>query len=442
MMVRAFLLPALVAAYFQPGDPPQCFEDYQCRFHRFPSDTGLPYEYSWDVFQLCAPAGAEYVASVDPACILANGTCAPFCNSCDTAMRLRFNVCGTVSGPIAPVAESGADGVGDPQQLPLPHSHGVAVQYIEGYPGPTLPDGYGPPGGCADLDTCDQQYNPTCAPGSLNYVLGNNPGDALYTRRANTCDTNGAAYCSPYSYWCCTVKSTPCTKSAEVLACAFGRPPARESPCFSAHGAGLLPRTKLSPTPHPPLRALAPTPLPDYDGSPPNFNLFNEGSPDGLTLSYYGALPYLNDPFPCGSSGIVDPSTGFAPTRTVTIALRCDLTVDSGLDSIVYRELSPCTCACGAPPARLPQRLAPPPPLSHSSLCIRSPLLLCRPGDCLHQVRLRHGGRRRPLAQPHRLALWHVLGHVLAHPLARPLGARGTGFRCCRCCRRRRCRCR
>ena len=87
-------------------------------------------------------------------------------------------------------------------------------------------------------------------------------------------------------------------------------------------------------------------PLPDYDGSPPNFNLFNEGSPDGLTLSYYGALPYINDPFPCSASTVVDPSTGIAPTRTVTIALLCDRTVASGLQNIRYREVSACNCEC------------------------------------------------------------------------------------------------
>ena len=248
MFTRAALLLPLVAAYVQPGDPPQCFEDCelatrhsaccsrscishphsrhaapppdQCNFHRFPSDTGLPVEYSWDVFNLCASAGNEYVASIDPGCISANGTC--LCNSCDPNARLRFNVCGTVAGPIAPVAESGSSspsGVGDPQQLPLPHSHGVALQYIEGYPGPTPPAGYGPVGGCADVDTCDQGYNPTCVPGSQNYPQGANQDDSFYTRRADRCADQGADYCSPYSYWCCSVKSTPCTKSAEVLAC-------------------------------------------------------------------------------------------------------------------------------------------------------------------------------------------------------------------------------
>jgi hypothetical protein len=375
----------------------ECFDEYQCQFHRFPSETGLQNEYSWDIFNLCASAGNEYIAALDPRCLAANGTC--LCNSCDTNARLRFNVCGTVSGPIAPVAESaGTLGVGDPQQLPIPHSHGVAVQYIEGYPGPTLPDGYGPAGGCADIDTCDQQYNPTCLPYSQNYPAGQNPGDPLYTRRANTCATQGDDYCSPYSYWCCSVKPTPCTKAAEVLAY--------------------------------------------YDGSPPNFNLFNEGSPDGLTLSYYGALPYLNDPFPCSGSGLVDPSTGFAPTRAVTIVLRCNLTADT-LTGITYLETFPCNCAWRRAQARARAHatMRSPPPRLTTCTRTRPPHTLAPPPTPrprpsrrhyhgLLQVRLRHHWRGAVcLALPHSLCHAHGHAHALAHALPHAPALGGCGGR-------------
>ena len=138
------------------------------------------------------------------------------------------------------------------------------------------------PYGCADVDTCDQAYNPTCAPGSANYPSGVNVNDAFYTRRATTCGQRGLGYCSPYNYWCCSVKSTPCTKQAEVIAI--------------------------------------------YDGSPPAFNLLNEGSPNGITLTYVGAPAYATDSFPCldPSNPYYDPSTGNPPQRAFTLRLTCD----------------------------------------------------------------------------------------------------------------------
>ena len=282
----------------------ECFDDYQCVFHRFPAETGLSAEYSWDLRSLCADAGTEYVAALDPSCVLdPNGNCPAGCGNCDPKAQIQFNICGTVAGPIAPVNDGGTNGTGSPQLIPLPHSHGVAVQFIEGIPGPVLPPGYGPTGGCADLDTCDQTYNPTCVAGSQNYPA-NNPAvpatDNLYARRSQRCAANGAAYCSPYNYWCCSVQTTTCTKSAEVLAY--------------------------------------------YDGSPPTFNLIQESDPNGgVSLSFAGALPYVDDPFPCSKGSSIDPSTGYAPTRSVTVNIACDPS-QQGLAPATFFEVQTCTC--------------------------------------------------------------------------------------------------
>ena len=136
-----FLLLTVAQAYYQPGDPPQCFDEYQCVFFRFPVEIGLKSAYTWDLRSLCAGEGSEYIAGKDPNCVLsATGVCPPGCyNDCkpDKSPKIRFNICGTVSGPLAPVKEEncpGGDptqcpgGVGSMQELPIPASHGVAVQ--------------------------------------------------------------------------------------------------------------------------------------------------------------------------------------------------------------------------------------------------------------------------------------------------------------------------
>ncbi len=171
---------------------------------------------------------------------------------------------------------------------------------MEGYPGPTPPQNYGPAGGCSDLDTCDQTYNPTCAPNSLNYDPAN-PAystDAYFAARADRCTAEGVSWCNPYSYWCCSVKSTPCTKEAEVLAY--------------------------------------------FDGSPPSFSLLNEGSQNGLTLTYSGALAFDQDPYPCGSAGAKDPSTGEAPARSLEIRMSCDPAQTTGLGTTYFYERDTC----------------------------------------------------------------------------------------------------
>ena len=185
-----------------------------------------------------------------------------------------------------------------------------AAQYIEGFPGPTPPVGYGPavvPNqtfGCADVDTCDQQYNPTCVPGSANYPINAAITDSIYTARANRCKNN-LGYCSPYNYWCCGVKATPCTRNAQVIAI--------------------------------------------YDGAPPSFNLINEGVPDGITLTYVSAPVYRAD-FGVKSCGDVDnandprndPSTQLPSLRTFTLRLSCNRSATSGISGLYFGEPSSC----------------------------------------------------------------------------------------------------
>ena len=161
------------------------------------------------------------------------------------------------------------------------------------------PAGYGPAGGCTDIDTCDQLYNPTCAPGSINYDASNpNYGtDPFFTSRADTCTANGQNWCSPYSYWCCSAKPTSCTKEVEVLA---------------------------------------------HDGSAPSFNLLAEGNPNGVSLYYSDALAFSTDPYPCGGACSIDPSTGLAPTRSLEIRMACDPDVTSGLGTSYFYERNTC----------------------------------------------------------------------------------------------------
>jgi hypothetical protein len=145
-----FALAAGAAAYSQPGVPPQCLDSYACLFHAG-SAAGLDADYYWDLRPLCARAGSEYVAQRDPSCVVdaATGQCPGRCLDCDAdkTPRLRFNVCGTVSGPIAPVKEEACPpgagdcpaGVGSLQEMPIPASHGVAVMVRWEAPGLSYP---------------------------------------------------------------------------------------------------------------------------------------------------------------------------------------------------------------------------------------------------------------------------------------------------------------
>jgi hypothetical protein len=142
-MLSALLLVAgarSILGYSQPGIPPQCLAGYECIFSRFPTDSGLSAQYTWDLRPLCAGAGSEYIAQRDPSCVNdpITGLCPSRCYDCtaDKTARIRFNVCGTVSGPVAPVKEENCpggagncpNGVGSAQEIPIPASRGVALQ--------------------------------------------------------------------------------------------------------------------------------------------------------------------------------------------------------------------------------------------------------------------------------------------------------------------------
>ncbi len=78
-----------------------------------------------------------------------------------------------------------------------------------------------------------------------------------------------------------------------------------------------------------------------YDGSAPNFNLLNEGNPNGISLSFLGALTYGADKFSCGANGATDPSTGLPPLRSLTIRINCDKNAKTP-STPVYYESSTC----------------------------------------------------------------------------------------------------
>ena len=113
---------------------------------------------------------------------------------------------------------------GDPTQdksaqlLPMPHSHGVAIQFIDD---PNQPLSVLNPKGIlvADTDTCDFATNPNCA--GDNYPTPENPGATeTNARRQAVCLANpSATYCKP-------VRSISyATDNAEVLAYYDGAAP-------------------------------------------------------------------------------------------------------------------------------------------------------------------------------------------------------------------------
>lgn len=112
MRRAALLLLASASATLGALDP-QCFDEYQCIFHRWVSNGN---EYSWDLRPLCRGAGNEYTYTVP-------GGAYPI---------YTFNICGTISKPCAP-------------QGWVPYiSHGVATQFLDtdpaGNPCPKCPD--------------------------------------------------------------------------------------------------------------------------------------------------------------------------------------------------------------------------------------------------------------------------------------------------------------
>ena len=222
--------------------------------------------------------------------------------------------------------------------LPLPHSHGTAVQLIDN---PAQDAAFT----CPDVDTCDQDTNPECIPGSKNYdasrdgpnpyipgaIMNHNP--ARETRCAVTSCQNGPGLGCPYY---CFVVSTPCEANVEVLAY--------------------------------------------YDGAPPTFALYDEGtyqdpstwSPaNGINLTYVGARAYSSDAFKCTDT---DPASGLPVSRSLNLFIACDSagkTTDA-LAVIGYTEQGQCqfyitashALACGASgvPSPSPGASSSPPP--------------------------------------------------------------------------------
>lgn len=234
------------AAAYRPGVPPQCFDEYQCVFYRF-NLGGL--EYSWDLRALCANTNSEYRSP--------NNNNPPG----QIFPQIRFNICGTVAKPIAPLSNDQLS-----QRLPLPHSHGIAIRYIDDPDNPAEnPNNVQ----TVDVDSCDQATNPTCLYGSQNYPVTANPGATEQnTRRATQCLNDP-------SYYYCNVLSAAVTDNQEVISF--------------------------------------------YDGASPIFALYDESNPrGGINLTFPGATAYTQDPFPCGG---VDPATGNPPLRSVCVLL-------------------------------------------------------------------------------------------------------------------------
>jgi len=278
------LLASTASAYYF-GVPPQCFDEYQCIYHRSnqPYTTSKQPFWSWDFRSLCKPAGQEYVAfAIPPA--PSPGVSPSASPSPSYHPRIIFNICGTVAQVVAPYLPTPLQPGTASMKLPLPHSHGTAVQYLDD------------PGAdkdfvCPDVDTCDQDTNPACLPGSLNYPPGGNPGNNPFSgsnpvpinrnpRREQRC----ASSTPPYY---CTVQSVPCEGGVEIVAY--------------------------------------------YDGTGAIMTLYDEGTWNGVTstswqnginLTFVGARPYEADGnFKCNA---FDVTTGGAVNRNLNIFIGCN----------------------------------------------------------------------------------------------------------------------
>jgi hypothetical protein len=300
MRYLALLAGLLAAAAYLPGVPPQCLPAYACAFTRVFSGR----TFAFNLCPLCAPAGAEYVAL--PAGAPA-GALYP---------QIRFNVAGTVSRVLA-MLENKSSGQ---QLLPFPHSHGVAVQFVDDPDGPGVNPGRF---ALADTDTCDQATNPSCGP--LNYA---------------SCDGDNAPI----------KPATECN-------------PARQAAC--AASAQALPF--CSPSMNASYAIVSAEVLAYYDGGAPVFSMYDESNPQGgINLTFPAAPLWSMDPFQCD---FLDPTTGVAAQRTVNIFIACDASV-AGLAVDNYYEPSECryyiaarsALACGSPqsptPAPAPSPLA------------------------------------------------------------------------------------
>ena len=128
------------------------------------------------------------------------------------------DLCGTVAQVVAPYKLNPPVGTAN-MDLPLPHSHGTAVQYIDD-------PGQDKQFTCPDVDTCDQDTNPGCLPGSNNYPTGGNTingstqnpfsaSNPVQIGRNERREQRCAAASPPYY---CFVQSVPCEGNVEVLA--------------------------------------------------------------------------------------------------------------------------------------------------------------------------------------------------------------------------------
>ena len=217
-------------------------------------------------------------------------------------------------------------------RLPLPHSHGIAIQvrtrrrqlrvvktsrahssprhpFIQYIDDPDIPASNPNYVEGIDIDTCDQATNPQCLL-TGNYPAVPNAGATQENlARINQCimypDTD---YCRP--------KTTPVTDNAEVIAY--------------------------------------------YDGAQPAFALYDERNPySGINISFVGETAFSSDPFPCGG---IDPATGLAPLRSLNIHLACD--PSTNLTVGAYDEVGVCqffitgrsAFACGTMPPPPPAR--------------------------------------------------------------------------------------
>lgn len=268
------LLALISAEAYLPGVPPQCLAAYQCAFTRTFSGRTVAY----NLCPLCAPAGAEYVAVQAGA-----PASAPY-------PQIRFNVVGTVSRTLAMFADGNSSRA--QQLLPFPHSHGVAVQFIDDPDAPRVNPNHV---ALVDTDTCDQATNPLCGP--LNYA---------------SCDDNNAPI----------PPATECN-------------PARQAACIAS--AQALPF--CSPTKNASYAADNPEVLAFYDGGAPIFSLFDESDPQsGINLTFPAMNSFSTDPFPCDTT---DPATGDTVLRSVNIYIACDPSV-SGLAVEYYSEPRSC----------------------------------------------------------------------------------------------------
>jgi hypothetical protein len=128
------------------------------------------------------------------------------------------DLCGTVSTAVAPYTSSPPPGTAN-IELPLPHSHGTAVQYIDD---PSQDKQFT----CPDVDTCDQDTNPACLPGSANYPVGGNTVNGLTTNPFDSTNSKQIGRnlrreqrcAGPNPPYYCTVQIVPCESNVEVVA--------------------------------------------------------------------------------------------------------------------------------------------------------------------------------------------------------------------------------